>query len=70
MAQEYLVKELETARNNILQEKEEYWREHSRAIWLQSGDNNTKVFHNFAKFRRITNPLWDILDESREVAIG
>jgi hypothetical protein len=32
MAQEYLVKELETTRNNILQEKEEYWRERSRAI--------------------------------------
>jgi hypothetical protein len=70
MAQESLVKELEAVRNKILLEKEEYWRQRSRAIWLQSGDNNTKNFHNFAKYRRISKHSWDILDEFGDVVSG
>ena len=64
------MKELETARNKILKEKEEHWRPCSRAIWLQSGDNNTKFFHNYANFRRISKHIWEILDDSGKVVIG
>jgi hypothetical protein len=70
MAKESLVKELEAVRNKILMEKEEYWRQRSRAIWLQSGDNNTNFFHNFANYRRKSKHLWDILDESGDVVLG
>jgi len=70
IAQDSLVKELETARNKILKEKEEHWRQRSKATWLQSGDNNTKFFHNYANFRRISKHIWEILDDSGKVIIG
>lgn len=43
---------LEERRNKLLKEKEETWRLKSRAIWLESGDENTKFFQSFAKGRR------------------
>jgi hypothetical protein len=31
-------------KRKFLQEKEETWRQNIRAIWLESGDENTKFF--------------------------
>jgi hypothetical protein len=46
----------------ILRGTEESWRLRSRAIWLSSGDNNTKFFHNFANFNRARKHIWEITD--------
>jgi hypothetical protein len=59
-----LLKELEQERNNLLKENEELWLHRSRAIWIQSGDNNTKFFYNFANFRRNRKHIWEIRDNS------
>jgi hypothetical protein len=64
------LKELEQERNTLLKEIEEQWRQRSRAIWIQSGDLNTKFFHNFASFRRNHKYVWEIQDEEGLVYRG
>jgi hypothetical protein len=60
---------LEKQQNKILLDKEEEWRIKSRAIWLKSGDENTRFFHNFAKGRKSANTIWRLKDEEgREVS--
>ena len=54
---------LEKQRSQILLDREEEWRLKSRAIWLLTGDENTKKFHNFAKDRRTMNTIWKLKDE-------
>jgi hypothetical protein len=44
---------MELERNKILLGFEEQWRLRRRAIWIQSGDNNTKFFHNYASHSMI-----------------
>lgn len=47
-------------------EKEEEWRLKSRAIWLKSGDENTKLFQAYAWGRKVANTIWDMMDEAGE----
>lgn len=35
---------MEKRRQTLLKEQEEAWRPKSRAIWLKSGNENTKIF--------------------------
>jgi hypothetical protein len=44
-------------------DKEESWRLKSRATWLESGDENTKLFQSFAKGRRCANTIWHLRDQ-------
>jgi hypothetical protein len=55
---------LEKRRNKLLKEKEESWRLKSRAIWLESGDENTKFFQAFAKGRKNINTIWQLKDSA------
>jgi hypothetical protein len=54
---------MEERRNKLLKEKEESWRLKSIAIWLASGDENTKFFQAFAKGRRCANTIWHLRDQ-------
>ena len=38
------------------------WRLKIQAIWIDQGDANTKIFHNFASARRNVNSIWELLD--------
>eukprot|EP00253_Pinus_taeda_P015506 PITA_15506 len=55
---------LEKQRSKILLDKEEEWRQKSRAIWLKAGDENTKFFHNYAKGRKSVNTIWKLKDQN------
>jgi hypothetical protein len=57
---ESLLRKLELERNKILQQEEDHWRLRSRALWLASGDKNTKYFHNLASHNRAKKFIWDI----------
>jgi hypothetical protein len=45
------IKLLEKKISKILLVEEELWRQRSRAIWLQKGDQNTKVFSPYVNHR-------------------
>jgi hypothetical protein len=53
---------LEAERKKLLLAEEEQWRQKSRAIWIKSGDKNTKFFHRFASYRRNKKFIWEIND--------
>jgi len=55
--------QLEERRNQLLLAKEETWRLKSRAIWLASGDENSKFFHAYARGRKAENTIWSLRDE-------
>jgi hypothetical protein len=59
---------LEVNRLHILQAEENRWRLKSRALWLTSGDNNTRFFHRFASHRRNKKLIWDIEAENGSIA--
>ena len=44
----------------ILKRKEETSFQKSRLKWIESGDRNTKYYHQFANHRRIHNHIWDL----------
>jgi hypothetical protein len=61
---------MEQERNKLLKVNEELWRQHSRAIWIQSGDQNTKFFHHYANHRRNQKHVWEISDETGYMHTG
>jgi hypothetical protein len=61
---------LEFERNKLLKSQEDLWRIRSRAIWVQSGDQNTKFFHQFANHRRNRKYIWEVCDDSGTIHKG
>lgn len=55
--------------NDILEEKEVEWRLKSKAIWMECGDENIKIFQAYTKGRKISNTFWSLKDiKGREVS--
>jgi hypothetical protein len=50
-----------------LKEKEETRRLKNRAIWLESGDENTKLFQVYAKGRKIFDTIWHLKDQEKNM---
>jgi hypothetical protein len=61
---------LESERNKLLKSQEDLWRIRSRAIWVQSGDQNNKFFHQFANHRRNRKYIWEVCDVSGTIHKG
>jgi hypothetical protein len=55
---------LEAERKKLLLAEEERWQKKSRAIWIKSGDKNTKFFHRFTSYRRNKKYIWEVKDEN------
>lgn len=60
--------ELEIQKDKILKEREEAWRLKSRALWLKVGDDNPRLFQNYAKGRKVTNTIWKLPLPNGELA--
>lgn len=41
----------------LLGQEGKYWRQHSRALWVNEGDRNTRFFHQRAKTRQAKNSI-------------
>jgi hypothetical protein len=70
LAEERHLKLLEEERNKLLVAEEELWRQRSRALWIKSGDQNTKFFHQFASYRRNHKHIWEVIDDHGKVHFG
>ena len=49
--------------NGLLIKEEKMWKQRSRALWLQEGDQNTKFFHNKASHRYKRNRIEELKNE-------
>ena len=56
-------KEASEELGNLLQQQESYWKQRAKQFWLESGDSNTKFFHQFASPRRKKNTIVKLRNE-------
>lgn len=64
LAEKEALLSLEKNRGELLQAREEEWRQKSRALWLHNRDENTKFFQAYAKGRKLANTIWGLKDQS------
>jgi len=53
---------LEKHKRQILEDREATWRLNSRALCLESEDENIKFFQAYAKGRKNSNTIWSLQD--------
>lgn len=58
-----LLVDLEERKRRHLLKEEEMWRLKREDLWIQQGDNNTKLFHKFVSYRRNFNRVQEIYQE-------
>lgn len=56
--------DLQRQHQKYLSMNEQYWLQRSRLNWIQSGDNNTRYFHNTAVARKRRNSIHAIISNS------
>jgi exonuclease III len=57
------IKDKESELDKLLDGEEMWWKQRSRADWLQHGDKNTKFFHLKASQRKKRNTIKSIMDK-------
>ena len=65
-----MIKEKELERLKLLAVEEDIWRQRSCALWLKSGDHNTKYFHHFTSDRKNRKQIWEIQMETDHEVSG
>lgn len=50
----------------ILEQREVFWGQRSKQLWLQSGDQNSKYFHAMANTRHRTNQIIKLQNDEGE----
>lgn len=58
------IRDKENELDTLLAQEETWWHQRSRALWLQSGDRNTRFFHMKGNQRRRRNKIDKIQDNS------
>ncbi|KAL5746685.1 hypothetical protein ACOSP7_027831 [Xanthoceras sorbifolium] len=56
------IKQIESSIDELLVQKELFWRQRSRALWLHASDKNTKFFHTKATQRKRRNRISGLMD--------
>ncbi|XP_074346913.1 uncharacterized protein LOC141685724 [Apium graveolens] len=56
-------KAAKTELTKIFSQREIFWRQRSKQMWLQAGDQNSKYFHSFASNRRRNNQIDKLKNE-------
>ncbi|XP_074337686.1 uncharacterized protein LOC141674885 [Apium graveolens] len=55
--QQKLYEEAKCKLHKVLDQREIFWRQRSKQLWLQAGDRNSRFFHNSATARRRSNQI-------------
>lgn len=64
---EHAIQSYNEAKNQlhlILDQREIFWRQRSKQLWLQSGDKNTRYFHSSCNTRRRTNRIHKLKNDN------
>ena len=61
------VMELEARNLILLKIEKETWRQKRRAIWLEKGDLNTKLFQSYVENKRVNNSIWEFKGSNGQV---
>jgi hypothetical protein len=65
-----VIQELEQKKSNILKKEAKTYRQKSRVVWLPRRDANIRFFHQYADYRRVTNTVWEMINENSENIMG